>query len=76
MNKGKWTRSAEAIVAQVDDQTGVNWDEHSNLILLARFIEDHCDQEEFETFIQGAADEEVENEQREEQTEEDEPDES
>lgn len=56
----EWSRTPGQIVADIDNDTGVDWDEESNLINLSQFIQENCDQAKFEEFIRRVANEQVE----------------
>jgi hypothetical protein len=55
----EWNKTPEEIVAAIDNDTGVDWDEESNLINLSQFIQENCDQVQFEEFIRRVANEQV-----------------
>jgi len=55
----KWTREVAAIVDSIDDEFHTGWDTDSNIFILIGFIEEHCDQKEFEKWVRKIAKDEV-----------------
>lgn len=59
VEREEWSKTPEDIVAEIDNDTGVDWNEESNLINLSQFIQENCDQAKFEEFIRRVANEQV-----------------
>lgn len=47
----KWTESVPLIVDNIAATYDLEWDTDTNLSILVDFIEEHCNQQEFERFV-------------------------
>jgi hypothetical protein len=54
-----WSKEPVQIVNEIDNELGVEWDTDANIATLTQFIQENCDEAQFEAFVRKIAVEDI-----------------